>query len=250
VAQPEVRLVDDPHDIPAVVALFSRVWPDPDGAAYASDLLSAVVYAGGYLAGAFDADHLVGGSLGFLGRHGDALVLHSHVTGVLPGLEHAGIGSQLKHHQRGWAHDHDLSAVIWTFDPLVRRNAWFNLGKLGARVVDYVECFYGTLTDSINAGDETDRAIAWWPTGALAGSEARRGCTVVDPWGVVHPRPDDAEVVHVHTPTDIVGMRATDPDDARRWRYALRAGFGDAIRAGFVATSCSRDGEYTLERQC
>ena len=52
----------------------------------------------------------------------------------------------------------------WTFDPLVRRNAYFNLHKLGARAVDqYLPDFYGRMTDGINAGDTTsDRLYIQW----------------------------------------------------------------------------------------
>jgi len=33
--------------------------------------------------------------------------------------------------------------IAWTYDPLIRRNAYFNLVKLGARPVEYLRNFYG-----------------------------------------------------------------------------------------------------------
>ncbi|GAA1896234.1 hypothetical protein [Actinomadura bangladeshensis] len=42
------------------------------------------------------------------------------------------------------------ASVIWTFDPPVRRNAHFNLAKLGARAEAYLENHYGQLPDAIN----------------------------------------------------------------------------------------------------
>ena len=50
---------------------------------------------------------------------------------------------------------------MWTADPLVRGNAFFNLVKLGATMVAYHENFYGLLEDGLNAGD-SDRVVLRW----------------------------------------------------------------------------------------
>jgi len=50
----------------------------------------------------------------------------------------------------------------WTFDPLVARNAWLNLGKLGAVADRFERAFYGEMTDEINRGDRTDRLVIRW----------------------------------------------------------------------------------------
>ena len=52
--------------------------------------------------------------------------------------------------------------IAWTYDPLIRRNAYFNLVKLGARPVEYLRNFYGTMDDAINGGTETDRMLVHW----------------------------------------------------------------------------------------
>ncbi|GAA2791071.1 hypothetical protein GCM10020219_072970 [Nonomuraea dietziae] len=44
----------------------------------------------------------------------------------------------------------------------MRRNAYFNIAKLGARPFEYVENFYGRMADSINEGDESDRLVVEW----------------------------------------------------------------------------------------
>ena len=54
-----------------------------------------------------------------------------------PGLGSQGIGLALKWHQRRWCLDRGIRTVEWTYDPLVARNGWFNLTKLGARAVAY-----------------------------------------------------------------------------------------------------------------
>ena len=88
--------------------------------------------------------------------------LHSHITGILPGVRRTGLGRAMKLHQRAWAAEHGLAWVTWTFDPLVRRNAWFNIGVLGAEVHEYLVDFYGPIDDAINAGDESDRLLVAW----------------------------------------------------------------------------------------
>ena len=161
------------------------------------ELIRAIGHAGGYVAAAYDDGDVVGGSLGFLGRHLGAPSLHSHVTGILPGVRRTGLGRAMKLHQRAWAAANGLTWVTWTFDPLVRRNAWFNLGVLGAVVHEYLVDFYGPIDDTINAGDESDRLLVAWAVGD-------GGPTDVAP-------PDPTGTVAVPTPADIVVLRRTDP---------------------------------------
>ena len=52
--------------------------------------------------------------------------------------------------------------IAWTYDPLIRRNAYFNLVKLGARPAEYLRNFYGAMDDAINGGTETDRMLVHW----------------------------------------------------------------------------------------
>ena len=56
----------------------------------------------------------------------------------------------------------------WTFDPMVARNAWFNLGKLGAVADRFYPDFYGPMTDAINAGERSDRLVIRWDLAARA----------------------------------------------------------------------------------
>jgi predicted GNAT superfamily acetyltransferase len=121
--------------------------------------------------------------------------------------------------------------VTWTFDPLVRRNAWFNIEVLRAHVAEYLVDFYGPMTDSVNARDESDRLMVAWPT---------------DPTATVDAKPSDAHPVEVVTPEDIVVIRRTDPDAAREWRLRLREELGERIQRGGVVTGFTRDGAYIV----
>jgi predicted GNAT superfamily acetyltransferase len=229
---PELHVEElrDPAQHHALAVLVGEVWPTPGGApVHGSDIYTALARCGGYVAGAFRGGRLVGGGIGLLAS---GARLHSHVVAVRPGLEHHGIGYAIKQHQRGWAQANGLGAITWTFDPLVRRNAYFNLAKLGARIVDYVDCYYGSLDDAVNAGDDTDRAVVEWR---------------VDDSARLEPEPA-AETCRVATPDDIVSLRRLDIDAAREWRRRVRAELGDRVRDGWVATGMSRDGFYTVER--
>ncbi len=220
-----------PAEHAALAALIGQVWVAPAGCpAVATDLLAALAHFGGYVAGAWTAGgQLAGGAYGFLGRHHGEPVLHSHTVCVAPGAERQGIGARIKHHQRAWAAERGLAAITWTFDPLVRRNASFNLTKLGAVITDYEVDFYGPLRDATNAGDETDRAVAVW-----AVDDRRR-------------EPARDRSVRVFVPDDIVALRHTDPATARVHRLRVRDELGARVRAGWRATAMSRDGWYTVE---
>ncbi|GIS67390.1 MAG: hypothetical protein CM1200mP6_04580 [Anaerolineaceae bacterium] len=52
--------------------------------------------------------------------------------------------------------------VTWTFDPLQRVNAIFNLERLGATSQTYIKNAYGELDDDQNIGLTTDRVQVDW----------------------------------------------------------------------------------------
>ena len=55
-----------------------------------------------------------------------------------------------------------FEVIEWTFDPLVARNAYFNLVKLAAEPSEYLTNFYGPMLDLINGKDDTDRLLVRW----------------------------------------------------------------------------------------
>lgn len=227
----EIRTLDSAEEMESLVTLFQQVW----GAVapiVPVELLRAVAHSGGYVAGAYESGHLVGASFGFLARHLGDQALHSHITGILPGVQHSGVGRALKNHQREWAAEHDIAWITWTFDPLVRRNAHFNIAVLGAHVAEYLVDFYGPMTDSINAQDETDRLLVAWPVAEATPPP---------------PVPQPSERVEVPTPDDIVVLRRTDPAAASEWRFRLRTELGDRMMSGGVVTGFTREGAYVVE---
>lgn len=260
-----VRLLADVDGQREASELFDAVWSSDGVPLLPGHLLRAAAHAGSYLAGAWDGGRMVGAAFGFLGQQAAAVHLQSHVVGVDEGVRHRGVGFALKQHQRAWALLHGIDTVRWTYDPLVSRNAYFNLTKLGAEVVAYDADFYGPLRDGVNGGDETDRAhVAWALMGARAveASEGRLGAPPVarlraegapvalDQAADGRPAVEECRgaVLLCRVPTDIVALRRDAPGLAQQWRQALRAVFSSAFARGYTATGMTFDGWYVLER--
>ena len=85
------------------------------------------------------------------------------------------MGFALKLHQRAWALSRDVTTITWTFDPLVCRNAYFNVAKLAATPAEYLPDFYGEMDDVINGSDDSDRLLVHWPLAADSGDRACQG---------------------------------------------------------------------------
>ena len=223
-----VRTLDQLDELRGIDPLFVSVW----GAGIPTlgvELLRALSHEGGYVAGAFRNDALVGSSVGFLSQHSGRLSLHSHATGVSPLARGLNVGRALKLHQREWAAARGVELITWTFDPLVRRNAWFNIGRLGARPVEYLIDFYGPMSDAINAGDASDRLLMAWE---------------VAPTPQVTPLADDDPML-VPTPEDIESLRSTDPIAARTWRLRLREELLEPVSQRRVV-GFTREGNYVI----
>ena len=224
----EIRSLRSREDLVAASDVLQQVWGSSTPLV-ATELLRAIEHSGGYVAGAIDHGRMVGASFGWLARHNNSPALHSHVTGILPGVRHSGVGRAIKQHQRHWAAERDLEWITWTFDPLVRANAWFNIGVLGAEVSAYLENFYGEMTDALNSNDESDRLVAAWPV-----SEDRQS-------------PTGAHQITVDTPEDIVALRRTDLAEAQRWRHEVRTALEAALGAGGRVVGFTREGAYIIE---
>jgi predicted GNAT superfamily acetyltransferase len=228
----EVRSISTRSHFDEHGALMQRVW-GTSAPLVNVELLTAISHSGGYVAAAFADDRMVGASVGFLADHHGEPALHSHVTGVVDSMRHAGIGRAIKLHQRAWAAERGLRWITWTFDPLVRRNAWFNIAVLGADVDAYLPSFYGEMTDAINAGDESDRLLMAWDVTAPVPREPRQGAGYTD-------------TILVPTPADVVELRRTDPHAVATWRSETREALTSALAAGRRVLGFTRDGSYVI----
>ncbi|HXC79458.1 MAG TPA: hypothetical protein VNU19_20675 [Candidatus Acidoferrum sp.] len=247
-------------------ALLAAIWERPGEPPINVDMLRALSHSGNYVAGARVDGCLVGGLVGWLGsRTAHELHLHSHILGVVAGSQVGGVGFQLKQDQRRWCLERGVKKAEWTTDPLVRRNAYFNLTKLGARASDYLVNFYGVMTDGLNAGEESDRLLITWELDSAAARSAaaghadepdvesliREGAAValaVGPMGEpVAGAASNARVLICQVPADIVTIRHESSTIAHSWRLALRRVLAGALEAGYEVTAATRNGWYVLE---
>lgn len=263
-----VRLAEHQDDARRAAELFAVVWQRSDGVGPVTpELAWALAGGGNYVAIAERDGQVIGATLGFRAFDADGDHLHSHLAGVHPGLQGTGVGYALKLHQRAWALGAGLARVSWTFDPLVSRNCYFNLMKLGAQVCGFYPDYYGPLLDSMNGGDDSDRCLVIWhvaPGGASLGGRApgsgpdvedlrAAGVQVlVQPGPEGRPTPDGVPpagaVALLRVPDDIVALRRSEPGTARAWRAELRGALSRAFEAGYALTHCTRDGWYVLTR--
>jgi predicted GNAT superfamily acetyltransferase len=258
----EIKTLHHAADMAAVVALFDEVWANDGAPPVGSDHLVALAHGGSYVAGAFEGEVLLGASVAFLAVPAGE-VLHSDVTGVRPVARDRRLGFAIKLHQRAWALEQGLSRVTWTFDPLIRRNAYFNLVKLGATVTSYLVDFYGDMTDGVNAGQGSDRLMASWLLADPAVAAACAGRPRTAPSGIGAPlltvgsgsEPvlagaevvDDA-FVRLAVPPDIEALRQTDPGVARRWRQTVRDTLGRELVSGARVAGFDPATGYLVER--
>lgn len=238
-AKLQIIEVESTDDAEAMAAFFKTVWSDGDDVV-PFDLILAVVHVGGYATMAKSENKVVAASFGFLGEFASHPILHSHVTAA----NLAGAGLSLKRHQFEWAKDRDLGGITWTFDPLVRRNCVFNFEKLRALAVEYLPNFYGSLTDTINAGDDSDRLFAYWPINETVETERARTSAValrnVDGRPVAQ-RFDSESAFWVELPEDIESLRKSDIELAKQWRKSVRQVLQPALDAGWFIGAVNDD---------
>ncbi len=249
-ARVTVRELTTIDDFVAVCALFQEIWqPDPASPLVTTELLRALTKAGNYLSGAFDGDRLVGACVGFFGAPADGS-MHSHIAGVSASAGGRHIGYALKLHQRVWAMERGIAVIAWTFDPLVARNAWFNLGKLGATATEYLPNFYGGMHDVVNGGDDTDRLLVHWDLRRRDESTRVPGHAVVALGRTADGAPESGvtagETLLVAVPSDIAAVRAADPRRAKEWRVAVRDVLGGLLADGARVAGFDRAGWYVV----
>ena len=266
--------VDEVHEIDELVELnrvIDAVW-HREGDAVAMEMLRALAHSGNCILAARSGTEMVGATVSFRGVHQGRPTLHSHITGIVPGSQLRGVGLALKLRQRAWALANGIESVTWTFDPLVARNAHFNLTKLGAEAGEYLVDFYGTLHDDANGDDATDRLLAVWRLASPRVARALSGLTPAPPveillregapvvldidaggrpllaglaaWAETAPEPPGRALARI--PDDIVAVRSRDRGQADAWRRALREVMTTLLAQGLRPVGAIAPGWYVF----
>lgn len=269
----------EPEEHDAAADVITRIWSvEPGQSLMPSGLMRVMAYEGCYVAGVFDDEadgRLIGAAVGFLASDGEGhgIHLHSHIAGVLPETKGRNAGFALKLHQRAWALSHGIDRITWTFDPLVRGNAYFNMVKLGAQASRYLADFYGTaMTDGVNAGQGSDRLLMTWALESPRVVAAASGKRVEEPdvrllldagRALLSGAGEDSESTPspaaspldtsgpllCATPAAIQTLRHEAPEQARRWRFAVRGALTEAVASGYRIAGFTRSGWYLLDHE-
>ena len=191
------------------------------------EVVRALAISGNTSWGAFDGKRLIGFVLGWAGVDDDGLLVHSHMLASIPDRRHAG--------------------VRWTFDPMVARNAWLNLGKLGVMVDRFARSFYGDMSDAINQGERSDRVTVAWNLRRDPGPHV----VVADPIDLVMrspgaaPQPAVADVApstaaRIEVPAEYHDLRVADPELGAAWRDAVAGALERCLDAGMLGAAFDR----------
>jgi predicted GNAT superfamily acetyltransferase len=208
------------------------------------EVVRALAISGNTSWGAFDADRLIGFVLGWAGVDEGGLHVHSHMLAAIPDRRHAGVGEALKLAQRAQALEQGIDLVRWTFDPLVARNAWLNLGKLGVVIDRFARSFYGDMQDAINQGERSDRVTVAWHLRRDPGAY-RVTVPPVDLVRSVDDRPELADAAPagaalIEVPAEYHDLRRADPVLGSVWRDAIATAVERCLDAGMVGAAFDR----------
>ena len=249
-------------DYDDAIALQDAIWGAGFSDRVPASILRVAQKVGGVSAGAFDANgRLLGFVFGLTGVRDGQIVHWSDMLAVREDARGHHLGDRLKHYQRELVRAIGVTRMFWTFDPLVARNAHFNLNRLGARIADYVPNFYGSNTGSILHGAlPTDRFVAEWAIDvsnatppapsrpATARDAADAGVTAVvdgDRVRSINPLPDTPRVL-VPIPFDIEAVLGASEDAALAWRLATRTAMMHYLARGYRVSAFHRGAGHEL----
>lgn len=248
-----IRPLSTRDEMRACVELQRDTWGRSFTDAIPVTMLQIAQKVGGVAAGAFDGDRLVGFVFGITGVRGGEIVHWSDMLAVRPEVQRRGIGRRLKEFQRTAVAAIGAREILWTYDPLVARNAHLNFNVFGVRVHEYVEDMYGETGSDLHDGLGTDRLIVGWPvaddelalrraaTGAARADDRFRRAPITGDVARPNPRWDafDGDAMRVAVPSDIHAVLRADPRVAAEWRSTTRSAFQYALSGGYQVVGFS-----------
>jgi len=231
-----IREFETLDEYQACVAFQEETWGRGFSERVPGAILRVGQKIGGVSAGAFEpTGRMVGFVFGLTGVRNGSLVHWSDMLAVVPEWRNRQLGERLKHYQADRVRAIGVRTMLWTFDPLVARNAHFNINRLRAFPSEYVADMYGSNTGStLHGALPTDRFVISW--------DLERAPSLAP--GSDAPAPDDGQLpllnpldascaptcavaggavtVRVQVPPDSHAITTSSAELAARWRYAVR----------------------------
>ena len=266
-----IKIIENIEEMAPAVEIQRLVWQEDAVDIIPAHLMNSAVHSGGLLIGAYTGQEMVGFVFGFPGFYstpdGPRLKHYSSILGVKPEFQGQGIGFALKRAQWQMVRHQGIDRITWTFDPLLSRNAWLNITRLGAVCNTYLRDFYGNMQDALNQGLPSDRFdVDWWVNSQRVNrrlSRRRRnalslnhflagGAGIINPIEVEEQDPPDHGQISgmklskeqpfllVEIPTDFLALKAADLHLATLWRMQTRLVFERLFNAGYLVTDFVR----------
>jgi len=256
-----LRQLHDLAEFDDAVALQDKIWGAGFSDRVPASILRVGQKVGGVCAGAFDAEgRMLGFVFGLTGVRDGELVHWSDMLAVREEARGRQLGERLKRYQREIVRQLGVRKMLWTFDPLVARNAHFNLNRLRARIAEYAPNFYGTNTGSILHGAlPTDRFVAEWDVSPVVDERGGDSSATREPPAeaprvvmpdagtvrVVEPLSSSSRVL-VSVPSDIETILGADADMALAWRLATRHALTHYLGRGYQVAAFHRGDDEAL----
>ena len=248
------------EDYDACMALQDETWGHGFAERVPGAILRVAQKVGGVAAGAFDdRGRLMGFAFGMTGPRYGALVHWSDMLAVRAEARGTGVAAALKHFQREAVQQVGAQRMIWTADPLVARNAHFNINHLGALPAEYIENMYGAHTGSVLHGAmPTDRAVYHWSLqhadafvkrGGVADAADERlpvAIAIALDGTPVSIGTGQAPHVRVPVPVDLAEVQAASATLALAWRIAVRAAFVTHLERNYAVSRFVRGHDRAL----
>lgn len=262
----KIRSINTLTDLRKCHEIQRTTWGFTDLMVFPYTQLISAAHNGGVLLGAYVNDELVGFVYGYLGMSGSKLYHFSQRMGVLPQYQSLGIGLKLKLAQREQMLRQGIDLIVWTYDPLLGKNAALNIEKLGGFVRHYARDIYGAVNNPLQVGLSTDRFLLEWE---LMSDRVRERIRSSEPrpraeewlkqdkhrlvnyvaWEGNLPRPValdlemEEDTLLVQIPPDLNAIKRIDLSIARGWRESTRDIFETYFKRGYVVTGFARSTE-------
>jgi len=277
-----LHILESVEELNEIEAVQRQVWPGSETDVVPVHMLLAAVHNGGVVIGAFIPEEdevstssdphlgkMIGFVFGFPGIYmtpdGPRPKHASHMMGVLPAYRNQGIGYALKRAQWQMVRHQGLDRITWTYDPLLSRNAYLNITRLGAVCNTYLRDAYGSMRDSLNVGLPSDRfQVDWWINTSRVERRLSRkprlaldlahflpaGARIVNPtvpmadgWMQPGENSPDGEadinqenLLLLEIPPDFPALKEANPEIAMLWRSHTRSWFENLFAQGYLIT--------------